>query len=226
MNINLNCFRSFLLLLFVLITGTTNAQWISSIATDFTVQRNFAPKQRYWSIGQTIRGEWHMDALNTGYAWFCYYNRGKFTNNLTATAKDPATIPAGIDYHNRGGIRFSQLSFGWKRYITGNAFTEQGVNVYGLAGFGLLFGKVLNIHDTRIDTTLYNVPVLAGRGKYNRLTLDLGLGMEVPVGGDFFVYGECKSYIPVSTFPNRYLLNDKYTPLPGLLTIGIRVLFQ
>lgn len=226
MNINLNCFRSFLLLLFVLITGTTNAQWISSIATDFTVQRNFAPQQRYWSIGQTIRGEWHMDALNTGYAWFCYYNRGKFTNNLTATAKDPATIPAGIDYHNRGGIRFSQLSFGWKRYITGNAFTEQGVNVYGLAGFGLLFGKVLNIHDTRIDTTLYNVPVLAGRGKYNRLTLDLGLGMEVPVGGDFFVYGECKSYIPVSSFPNRYLLNDKYTPLPGLLTIGIRVLFQ
>ncbi len=222
----LNCFRPLLLLLFVLMTGIAHAQWVSSIATDFSVQRNFANQQRYWSIGQTIRGEWHMDALNTGYGWFSYYNRGKFTNDLTATAKDPATSPSSIDYRNRGGISFSQLSFGWKRYIAGNAFNEDGVNVYSFAGLGLLFGKVLNIHNTRIDTTLYNVPVLAGRDKYNRLTLDLGLGLEVPIGGDFFIYGECKSYIPVSTFPNRYLLNDKYTPLPGMLTIGVRVLFQ
>ncbi|MFT3677912.1 MAG: hypothetical protein QM781_18610 [Chitinophagaceae bacterium] len=222
----MNRFRTLLLLLFVLATATTRAQWVSSIATDFSVQRNFASQQRYWSIGQTIKGEWHMDALNTGYAWFSYYNKGKFTNNLTATAKDPATSPSGIDYRNRGGISFSQLSFGWKRYIAGNAFAEEGLNVYGLAGLGLLFGKVLNTHNTRIDTALYNAPVLAGRAKFNRLTLDLGLGVEVPVGGDFFVYGECKSYIPVSTFPNRYLLNDKYTPLPGMLTIGVRVLFQ
>lgn len=226
LTINLNCFRTLLLVLFASMTGIVQAQWVSSLATDFSVQRNFADQQRYWSIGQTIRGEWHIDALNTGYAWFCYYNRGKFTNDLTATAKDPATLPAGIDYRSRGGISFSQLSFGWKRYIAGNAFTESGMNVYGLAGLGLLFGKVLNNHDTRIDTALYNVPVLGGRAKFTRLTLDLGLGMEVPVGGDIFVYGECKSYIPVSTFPNRYLLNDKYTPLPGMLSIGVRVLFQ
>lgn len=222
----MNRLGPFLLLLFVLATTSARTQFVSSMATDFSVQRNFANQQRYWSIGQTIRGEWHMDALNTGYAWFCYYNRGKFTNNLTATAKDPATTPSGIDYRNRGAINFSQLSFGWKRYIAGNAFAEEGVNVYGLAGLGLLFGKVLNTHNTRIDTTLYEAPVLAGRSKYNRLTLDLGVGVEAPVGGDFFIYGECKSYIPVSTFPNRYLLNDKYTPFPVLLTIGVRVLFQ
>lgn len=221
----LNYFR-FILILAIVISGNACAQITPSLSTDFMVVRNFARQQQYWSIGQNIRGEWHLDSLNGLYAGFSYSIKGKFNNALTATANDPATLPATINYLNGGGIHFSQISMGWKRYLAGNAYAETGVNVYGLAGLGLLFATVVNQHNPVIDTSLYHTPVPPGRSKYNRLTLDMGLGLEVAMGGDCFIYGECKTYIPISTYPNRYLLNDKYTPLPGFFGIGVRVLFN
>ena len=76
-----------------------------------------------------------------------------------------------------------------------------------------------------IDTSLYTVPTTEGSGKFYRLTLDLGGGVEVPVGGSFFMYGDLRTWIPTSDYPSPYLHSNKNVPLPFLLTAGVRILF-
>lgn len=48
-----------------------------------------------------------------------------------------------------------------------------------------MLGTVTNVHSVAIDTALYTLPVLSGKANFKRLTFDLGLGAEFPVGGDF-----------------------------------------
>ena len=210
----------------LLLASGAQAQLRFSLATDFDVQHNFSADQRYWGIGQTIRMEWQSHPGTGFYGWVCYYNYGKFKNELTAQAKDASTLPARIAYINRGRMRFTQLSLGVKQYLKGRFDAETGWSVYGLAGLGVLMGKVDNNWGTAaIDTTQYHVPVLKGESSFNRLTLDLGAGAELPMGGDLFLYAEAKTLVPITYFPSPYLLNSHYNPLSGILCLGIRVLF-
>lgn len=122
-------------------------------------------------------------------------------------------------------MHFKQFSLGWKKYLKGSFDATENWNLYGYGGFGLVFGWVNNNHDPGIDTSLYHVPVRAGKANFKRLTVDLGLGAEFPLGGDIYFYSEGRVWIPTTDYPSKYIFVNKDAPLIGMLNLGIRVLF-
>jgi hypothetical protein len=197
-----------------------------SLGTDLGLQRNFKKEQQYWAVGHTIHTHFHITPKNGLYAWLSYYSNGKFKNELTSTAKSALTIPQQISYTNNATMSFRHFSMGWKHYFKGRFDTEAGYNLYGYAGFGLLFGRIENTHSVSIDTNNYYLPARAGSAKFKRLTFDLGLGWEAPIGGDLFVYMEGRFWVPASDYPSKYLFVNKNAPLAGMLNAGVRILFD
>lgn len=197
-----------------------------NLSTDASLLHSFKKGQRYWAMGQTVTGHFNFTPKEGLYVWFSYFSNGKFTNRLTASAKDTVTIPQQLDYSNDAKLRFSHVSIGWKHYLKGAYNAEEKWNLYGYAGFGLLFGVAENIHSISIDTAVYSLPVLRGKGNFKRLTLDLGLGYEVPVGGDVFFYGEVRAFLPTTDYPSQYLFANENAPLSGSFNLGVRIVFQ
>ena len=198
-----------------------------SIATDLAVLRNLSPDQHFWSVGQTVQGDFHLSARETFFAGLCYFGTGNFRNNFVATATSPLTFPATQTYTVGGGWRMREFSLGWKHYFKGSFDAEDAWNLYGLAAFGLVFTAAQNDLLTPMDTSVYRpqpAPML-GIGAWKRLTMDLGLGFEYPLGGNFCVYGETKIWLHTSDYPSPYLHRNERVPLPVLLKGGIRILF-
>lgn len=218
--------RIYLLLFALLVSHAVTAQTKFSIATDLGLQRNFKKEQQFWAIGHTIQGQFHFTPKNGLYLWVSYYSNGKFKNDLAATAKSILTIPQEIDYTNNATMSLKHFSTGWKHYFKGSSEIEEGFSIYGYAGFGLLFGRIENSHSVAIDTNNYYVPARAGKAKFKRLTADLGLGWEAPIGGGLYVYTEGRFWVPASDYPSKYLFVNKNAPLAGMLNIGVRVLFD
>ncbi len=196
-----------------------------SVATDLGLQRSFKKEQQYWAIGHTIQLQFNFSPKDGVYAWASYHTNGKFSNNVTATAKSTATLPQQINYVNNAVMRFKHVSIGWKRYLKGKFNTELGWSIYSYAGFGILLGRVDNSHSVPIDTVVYNVPVRSGKANFKRLTLDLGLGWEVPLGADIFFYAEGRVWIPTTDYPSKYIFVNDNAPLVGMFNVGIRILF-
>jgi hypothetical protein len=196
-----------------------------SIASDLGLQRSFKKGQQYWAGGHTIQGQFHFSAKDGAYVWASYYTNGKFSNDVTATAKSSATLPQRINYVNNALMRFKQISIGWKKYLKGSFNMEEGWSIYGYAGFGLILGRVENTHSVSIDTAVYHVPVRVGKANFKRLTLDLGLGWEIPLGADTYLYAEGRAWIPTSDYPSKYIFVNNNAPLVGMIDAGIRVLF-
>lgn len=201
------------------------AQTQFSIATDLGLQRSFKKEQQYWAGGHTVHALFHFTPKDGAYAWISYYSVGKFRNHLTATAKSPSTSPQQINYDNDGEMRFKHISIGWKKYLKGNCAPEEGWNLYAYAGFGLLLGRISNIHSTVIDTNSYNVPVRVGKANFKRLTADLGLGWETPIGADIFFYTEGRVWIPTTDYPSKFIFINDNAPLVAMINAGIRILF-
>ena len=197
-----------------------------SIATDLNLQHNFKKEQRFWAAGHTVQFQFHYTKHDGAYAGVSYHSVGNFTNHVTATAKSPFTIPSAINYTNEAKMRFKQISVGWKHYLKGWAGDEDNWNLYGCAGFGLLLGRVQNVHSTHIDTFLYHVPVLNGISNFKRLTLDLCLGWETNLGGAIFFYNEVKCWIPTTDYPSPYIFVNRDAPLVASIHFGIRILFD
>ena len=197
-----------------------------SISNDLGLQHSFKKEQRYWAGGHTIHLHVHFTPKEGAYSWISYYSVGKFSNDIMASAKLPATSPQQINYVNKAEMRFKQFSLGWKHYLKGAFNSEDKWNLYGYAGFGLMLGRVVNNHSLTIDTSLYNVPVRSGKANFKRLTLDLGLGWEVPLSSDIFFYNEARVWIPTTDYPSNYLLVNKNAPLVASLNFGIRILFD
>ena len=197
-----------------------------SISNDLGLQHSFKKEQRYWAGGHTIHLHVHFTPKEGAYSWISYYSVGKFSNDIMASAKLPATSPQQINYVNKAEMRFKQFSLGWKHYLKGAFNSEDKWNLYGYAGFGLMLGRVVNNHSLTIDTFLYNVPVQSGKANFKRLTLDLGLGWEVPLSSDIFFYNEARVWIPTTDYPSNYLLVNKNAPLVASLNFGIRILFD
>jgi hypothetical protein len=78
-----------------------------------------------------------------------------------------------------------------------------------------------------VDTAHYHIsPSLsAGTATAKRLTLDLGLGTEYPLGPSIYLYGELRTWLPASDFPSPYLYNNNI-PRILLLAGGVRILFD
>ena len=196
-----------------------------SLATDASLLRSFKKGQRYWSIGQTVNFLFHFTPRDGAYAWFSYYSNGKFSNMVNATAKSGSTVPQTVNYQNKAEVQFKHISLGWRRYLVGTSDAEKNWNVYGYAGFGLMLGHVVNTHSVPLDTSMYVVPVLSGKAHFKRLTIDLGLAAEYPVGADVFMYFEGRALIPTTDYPSNYLFVNKHAPFTALVNAGFRILF-
>ncbi len=196
-----------------------------SIAIDASIQRNLKKEQRYWTLGNTTQAVFHLTPKNGIYVSFAYYARGIFKNDVTATAKSPLTILQKINYTNSSRMKLKQFSVGWRKYLKGTPDAQKGWNLYGNAGFGLLLGGVVNTHSVNIDSVVYNLPVRSGKANFKRLTFDLGLGWEVPVGGDYYFYTEGKIWVPTTDYPSKYIFANSNAPLVIMLGAGIRIIF-
>lgn len=196
------------------------------MATDVGIQRNFKKEQQYWAIGQTIHAIFHLSPKDGIYTWFAYYSNGKFNNDVSATAKSPFGAPQQINYINSSKMRLKHFSAGWRKYLKGTADAEKKWNLYAYAGLGILLGRIENTHSVFIDTLGYNVPVRSGKANFKRLTLDLGLGWEMPIGGDFFFYTEGRVWVPTTDYPSKYIFVNDNAPLVGMLNIGLRIFFN
>ena len=189
--------------------------------------RNFSPKQKFWAIGQTIVSNFHFTKKESAYALFGYYSTGSFKNDFIATARSATTTPSLIVYNVEGKWRSQQVSMGWKHYFKGACDTETGFNVYGAAGFGLMFVRIENSFTPKVDTSAYDIQPapLEGTNQFKRLTFDLGLGMEYPFAGNMYLYGELRTWLRSSNYPSAYLHSNKNVPLPIIISGGIRILF-
>lgn len=218
--------KTILIGLLLLIASSSGAQALGfSIATDISVQRSWKKEQQYWAVGHDIIAQFHFTPTDALYTWFVYYSNGKFSNAVTATAKSPLTTPQQVNFTNNASMRMRQFSIGWKKYLKGRFDAETGWNFYGLAGLGIIGGRTSNTHSLAIDTNIYQLPVRSGEGRFFRLTADLGLGGEIALGGDVFVYAECRAWLPASDYPSKYVVANKQAPLVTTAHAGIRILF-
>lgn len=203
-----------------------SSQEAVSFGTDIGLLRNFGKDQKFWTVGQSIVGTFHFTPRHSAYTWFKYYIPGKFSNDFTATARDAATSPQQVNYTVKANWAFREFSIGYKGYLAGSYDNEIGFNVYALAGLGLMFAKAENISD--LDTVLY-APLqkpLLGANKFTRLTLDLGIGGEIPIGGNIYIYSDLRTWVNTSSYPSDVFHNDEEPTLPIMLHLGIRLLFN
>jgi hypothetical protein len=219
--------RTILLLIVCAFSQIVFPQTRVSIATDISLQRSFKKEQRFWVVGQNVAVDWHFTPKGGPYASVCYYSNGNFKNPLSATAKSPATLPQEIFFTNRAQVALKQIALGWKHYFIGTNDAESKWSFYSITAFGLIFGKATNTYSAIIDTSLYNAPQqpVNGIGHFKRLTLDLGLGWEIPIGGDLYVYSEGKIWIPTTDYPSKYLFINNNAPLAASISAGLRILF-
>ena len=219
--------KTILLLIISILPQILFSQIRVSLSTDISLQRNFKKEQRFWAFGQDVVVNWHFTPKGGAYASVTYYSNGKFKNSLSASAKSSSTLPQEIFFTNKAQVRLIQISLGWKHYLVGTNDAESKWNLYSITGFGLIFGEATNIYSTTIDTSLYNAPLqpINGNGHFKRLTLDLGLGLEVPLGGDIYFYSEGKIWIPTTGYPSKYLFVNNNAPFAAMATAGLRILF-
>jgi hypothetical protein len=215
----------FFILSFAGIIG--HAQYTFSIATDLNLLHNFTKNEGFNAVGQTVHYQFHFTKKETAYGWLSYHRGGRFKNNLSAVAKDSITSPQRLNYRVSSSINLSQISLGWKHYFRGGSNEEDTWGVYSTAGFGLLFAKVTNTFDKRVDTAKYasSKLVLPGATTINKLTIDLGLGGEFSVAPGLFLYSEIRTWLPASSYPSPYLYNNDL-PRVLLLNAGLRILFD
>lgn len=197
-----------------------------SFLTDLGLLRSFKKEQQFWAAGQTIAGNFHFSPKDGAYLWFCYFSQGKFSNDLVATAKQAGTTPQTIPYVNNSEMKIKQFSLGWKHYLAGSSEADDRINVYGQAGFGLMFGRLNNTQEPAVDSAAYYLPVLPGKANFKRLTYDLALGAEVPLGGVIYMYFQGRVFIPASGYPSDHLLVNQDAPLTGSFSVGFRILFD
>ena len=217
--------KAILIILCIFIGIQIWAQPRFSIATNPEVLRSFRKDQRFWAFGHNTQAQFHLTTKDGIYVSFAYYSGGKFKNQLQATAKNILSIPQNISYTNNAKLRIRHFATGWKKFLKGSSEEEDNWSLYGLGGFGLLFGNISNTHSEEIDTANYNIPVLSGTANFKRLTYDLGLGIDVPIKGDLYLYAEGKIAVPAWGYPSNYLLVNDKAPLTATLGAGIRILF-
>ncbi|MBK6936644.1 MAG: hypothetical protein IPH18_06965 [Chitinophagaceae bacterium] len=212
-------------ILCIFITIQAWAQPRFSIATHPEVLRSLRKEQQFWAFGHNTQAQFHLTPKDGIYVSFGYYSAGKFENQLEAKAKDIIYAPQQIAFTNQAGLNTKHFAAGWKKFLKGNAEAEESWNLYSIAGFGLLFGKISNVHSSSVDTTKYVVPVLEGAAKLTRLTYDIGLGVDVPTKGDIYFYSEAKLCVPAWGYPSNYLLVNDKAPFMATFGAGIRILF-
>ncbi len=222
--------KRFIILVFLLAVSYTSgiAQTMFSIATDLSLLKSIKKDQRFFTAGQNIVGHFNYTKKDAVFISVAYYSTGKFKNNLSAKAKLSTTVPQVISFDNLAEMKIKQVSLGMKHYFKGTIDAEGQWNLYGTAGFGLLIGIIQNTYSTNIDSGKYFLPSnpIPGKGNFKRLTMDLGLGAELPLGAGMFFYGEGRVWLPSSSYPSSYLFVNEKAPFIITTNFGIRILFD
>ncbi len=214
-----------LLLILVCNYCHVNGQAAFSIGTDLSLLHDFTKHQQFTAFGQTVQLNFHFTKKESLYTWISYYTNGKYKNDLIALPRYLSTTPPSVPYTSSSQVGYRQISVGWKHYFKEGFNAETTYSIYGLAGFGVMFGRVENAFNKMIDTAKYRVPQLPGSGKLRRLTFDIGLGVDVPIGTGFYFYGEVRTWLPASDFPSPYLYNND-GPRVVMVNGGLRLLFD
>jgi hypothetical protein len=207
--------------------GSVFGQTAFSVATDLTVLRNMNADQQFTALGQTLQANIHLTPRESVYGMVSYYGGGKFSNTLTASAYDSATAPSSINYEVNSNVHYRNMSLGLKYFFKGAYNSQETWNIYGTVGFGILFGQAENTHNPYVDTALYEKPQVSieGIGHFKRLTFDLALGSETPIGSGIFLYAEARTWLRASDYPSPYLYNQK-APNVAILCGGLRILID
>lgn len=215
--------RLFLLWLLAGLPDVSFAQF--SLTTDVSVLRNSSPRQQFWTAGQTIRAEWYPGDRGGPFVSISYFLTAEFTNSFTATAKSSTAGPATIPYTASSSWQFRQAALGWKHYFRGTFKEEKKQGWYGLIGTGLLFARIDNRLSQPIDTSQYfSAGPTQAKGTLRRITLDLGLGGEWPIGADIYAFGELRSLLQASETPSALVAGNSHIPLTTSVHAGLRVL--
>ena len=220
--------KLFLIIILVdLISTTAFSQIRISVSSDISALRNFKPHQQFWAFGQNVKFDFNPTAKDGMYVGMCYFSPGRFHDDLSATAKSTATIPQQISFTNHAKVQLKEFYIGWKHFFKGNNEIEEGWNLYGITGFGLIFGKAENNYAATPDTSLYNAPQspLNGTGRFKRLSFDLGLGFEMPIAEEIYIYSDARVCIPTSEYPSKYLNQNNNALFFAMLGAGLRILF-
>jgi hypothetical protein len=219
-----NFLRS-IFLFFILASTQCFAQPRISIATDLTFVRNFSPEQQFWAIGQTVQGGFHFSKKETAYVWMNYFINGKFSVDRIATAKS-GTAPDTIAYTAKSIWNPREVSIGLKHYWKGAFDDQHQWNLYSITGFGINWTNVETSFVPAFDTAHYGyLAPISGVGEFTKLTFDLGVGAEMSVGGNFFVYGDVRMALPASHDPSPWTANNTNVPLALMIGFGARILF-
>ncbi|HEU4470159.1 MAG TPA: hypothetical protein VFR58_03670 [Flavisolibacter sp.] len=198
-----------------------------SFCTDVMVIRNLDKAHESWAIGQTVQANFHFNPRQAAYAWLSYSLPGRFENSFAAEAVSPSVNPQVLPYEVRGRMSYNIYSLGLKQYLKGSYDAETGWNLYATGGFGLLAGKIANTLSTAIDTALYKAGIpVEGEGKFKRLTLDLGLGLEFPVASGFYIYSDLRTPLLLTDYPSPFLHRRQQAPQPLMVSGGLRILFD
>ena len=219
--------KKVLILIAIIILNTTasSSQVPLSFSADLGIQHNFKKQQQYWAVGSHLQLCFHLTPRDGIYGWFGLHTNGKFANRLQATAKSTTTVPQVINYNDTSRMRFQHISIGWKKFIKGLPTNESGWNLYTSAGFGLMLGLVNNYSTARPDSLFYDLPISGGEGRFKRLTLDLGLGVDFPLAADVYAFGEGRVFIPTTDYPSKYIFINEKAPFIAWIGAGLRILF-
>ena len=114
-----------------------------------------------------------------------------------------------------------QISLGWKHYLKGGFDTEDKWSFYGSAGWGLMLGRIDNTHSPTIDTASYFVQVLPGKANFKRLTFDLAVGYEKPLGADVYIFMEGRTLVPITNYPSKFIYLNNNAPLTSYIKPGL-----
>ncbi len=215
--------KKWLLLFAVVSFFNADAQF--SISSDLSVMRQFGKQQSFWSLAQNVQLSYAFTRTESLYFSIGNATPHKEIGKYVTQAKVDTFYPKAIGYRATTSWTTRQFSAGLKHYFAGTHNSETGTNIYGIVGVGLMSVKLLTEYSIGIDTVHYqSIVPYAGTKAVNRLSADLGVGIEAPLRGSFYWYAQAKTWIHAGTIPSNLLTqpNDKIVPV--MLGAGIRVL--
>jgi hypothetical protein len=196
-----------------------------SIGSDLSIVRQIGESKSFWGLAQSVQPSYGLTKKFLFYATLGYTSADKTTNRFTTNALADTITPKKINYSANTEWRTRQFATGIKYYFKGSYDNEEGLNVYGMAGIGVMSIKLTTDYTAGIDTSNYqSFPPYPGEGTVNKLSFDSGLGIEGPLGGNFFWYTEAKAWIPTDKVTSPYLLGSNKV-MPIMVGAGLRVLF-
>lgn len=196
-----------------------------SVASDANLIGQFGGMKSYWGLAQDVKVSYPLGPKTSAYVSVGYAIPNKLKETFRAGAFSPTAEPPVIRYQATTNRQLRQAHFGIIQYLSGSHKAESGTNIYFMAGAGVMSVKLSTSYTANVDTAEYeSFRPYAGEGSAESFSIHTGLGVEQPLGGNFFWYAEAKGWIPVTSFSSPYLKEPEKTPAI-LIGAGIRVLF-